>query len=193
MEQQSPLRVELVKPWYKRWWVWMIVVISITVLIGDSGETPNSPKLIESGNTAGTKETQNSAEIQKIESFKVKDKVQLGNYVLVVNEVTDCISTNQFMAPKEGNKFVIIDVTQENKGTDPLGYNLWNFKIQDDKDFTYQTAIAVCREPSFGGGDLAAGQKTRGYVTFEIPKGNSPKKIIFAPIWLSSKQVMIDI
>ncbi|MGB0757841.1 MAG: DUF4352 domain-containing protein [Patescibacteria group bacterium] len=131
--------------------------------------------------------------IQKQTAFTIGDKVKLGDYILTVNEVAPCVSSNQFDVPQSGHRFVTIDVTQENTGTEPRSYNVWDFKVQDDKDFAYQTAISTCKQPSFRSGTLQNGEKTRGYITFELPVDNEPVKAIFSPSWWSSDQIIINL
>lgn len=179
---------DLKKPFYKRWWIWVGGILIIVIIVSSS--TSPYPKKI--GSTVYNSDTeQTSVDIEQ--GFKIGDKVQLGDYILTVNEAKDCVAKNRFMAPSAGNKFVYVDITQENDGMDSRDYNLWDFKLQDDKDFTYQTAMASCKEPGFSSGSLGKGQKTRGFITFEIPKENNLSMLIFSPIWLSSDQIVIDL
>jgi len=175
------------KKFYKRWWFWVLVAIVVFTAIGSSG---NKPQKI--GTTEQPAQQKQVVE-EKTQTFKLGDKVQLGDYVLVVNTVEPCSSSNQFMQPKSGNKFVVVDITQENQGADPRSYNVWDYKLQDSQDFTYQTAMTSCREPGFSAGTLQKGQKTRGFITFEIPKENTAAKLIFTPSWLSTEQIIINL
>lgn len=175
------------KKFYKRWWFWVLAIIVILIAIASNG---NNPKKI--GTVDQQTQPKQEAE-EKTQTFKLGDKVQLGDYVLVVNEAKSCSSSNQFMQPKSGNKFIAVDITQENQGVDPRNYNVWDYKLQDSQDFTYQTAMASCREPAFSSGTLQKGQKTRGFITFEIPKENTATKLIFTPSWLSTEQIIINL
>lgn len=187
MENQEQ---KLKKKIYKRWWFWALIVLVFLIILGSIGSSGNKPQKI------GTAEQQAQPKqevVEKTQTFKLGDKVQLGDYVLVVNEAKPCSSSNQFMQPKSGNKFITVDITQENQGIDPRDYNLWDYKLQDSQDFTYQTAMATCREPGFSAGTLQKGQKTRGFITFEILKGNTATKLIFTPSWLLNDQIIIDL
>lgn len=119
---------------------------------------------------------------QEQHAFMIGDKVPLtDSYFLTVNEVKPCNnSKTEIFHPEAGNKFINIDVIQENTGADSQDYNVYYFKLQDDKAFSYQPSIASCFKPSFSSGKLAKDQKTRGYVTFEIPKDNTPTQLIFS-------------
>lgn len=125
--------------------------------------------------------------------FRIGDKVELGDYVLVVNTVTDCKSTNKFSLPDADKKFVIVDVTQENQGTDSMSANPLDFTLRDNQDFSYSHTNLDCKEPAFELGTLSNGHKQRGFITFEIIKENSPKQVVFTPSVWSSSQIIIDL
>jgi hypothetical protein len=175
------------KPFYKKWWVWVIAVF-VLILIISIGKGEDKAKKV------GDQPTNvNQASENKSETFKIGDKVKLGEYTLVVNKASKCVSTNQFIKPGDGKKFISIDVSQENNGSDPVSYNLFNFKLQDNKDYSYQPSIMGCEEPSFGSGALQNGQTTRGYITFEIPIDNTQTKLVFTPTFISTKQIIINL
>lgn len=164
----------------------IVVIIILIAIFSGNGEQPE--KIGESLNNENTEEEQTKTNI-----FSVGEQVKLGDYVLTVNSAKDCISDNDFAQPEYGNKFVVIDITQENNGVEPRSYNVWNFTLQDSEDYSYQTSIFGCKSPSFGSGTLQSTMKTRGYVTFEIPQGNNPSKLIFSPSWLGTRQIIIEL
>lgn len=166
--------------------VGIILIIILAAILGSNGEQPK--KLGESSEDTGTETGQSQTNI-----FSVGEQVKLGDYILTVNSIESCVSDNEFMQPESGKRFVVADITQENAGSEPRSYNLWNFTLQDNKSYSYQTALAGCKEPSFGSGTLQPTIKTRGYITFEIPKENNPSKLIFSPDWLGSKQIIIEL
>jgi len=175
---------------YKRWWFWGFIIIVLFIVISSIGSNANRAQKV---GVAGPEGQTPQKQTIKTETFKIGDKVKLGDYVLTIKGVEPCTSTNQFSQPKSGNKFVVIDITQENQGEDPLNYNVWDYKLQDSEDFTYSTAMTTCKDPGFSSGALQTGQSTRGYITFEIPKENSPAKLIFTPSWISTEQIVINL
>lgn len=178
---------------FKSWKTWVFAIIFLIIIAAISGDSSkNQPTKVDQVSEIN-QSTANQQEILSPQIFKIGDKVNLGDYLLVINSVTNCKSDNQFTQPKSGNKFIITDITQENSGTNTRDYNVWDFKLQDDKDFTYQTAFATCKSPAFSAGALQPGQKTRGYITFEIPQNNNPSQLIFTPNWLSSEQIIINL
>lgn len=57
MEEKSPIKVELVKPFYKRWWVWIGGIIGLLILIGSlgGGERTSAPSQGQPAQTPETK------------------------------------------------------------------------------------------------------------------------------------------
>lgn len=165
----------------------LVFGILIGILVINSFDNSGAEKI----GTAPQNENKTSSPTKG--TFAIGDIVKSGDYALTVNGVSTCLSNNQFDLPKPGYKFVTVDVTQENKGTDITKYNAWNFQIQDDKDFSYDISSSVCKQPSFATGSLQPNQKTRGYVTFEMPKENNPTTLIYTPDWRSPDQIIVNI
>jgi hypothetical protein len=176
------------KPFYRKVWFWVLVVI--VVGIGAGGSSNSQPTKV--GVSSVTQQSATTTSDQPT-VFHVGDQVKLDNHVLVVNAVATCKSSNEFLKPATGNKYITVDITQENQGTEPVSYNLWDFKLRDDKEFSYSTALAGCKDPSFSSGTLVKGDKTRGFITFEIPASNTPSKVIFNPSWWSNGQITITL
>jgi len=169
----------------------LIVLFILVAIFSGGGE----PEKVGETPTVSEEEQEVPAEEEKPETktFSVGEQVKLGDYILTVNSVKSCVSENEFMQPKTGNKFIVADISQENAGSIARDYNLWYFTLQDNKDYSYQTALAACKEPDFGFGTLQPRMKTRGYITFEIPEENQPIKLIFTPDWWKTEQIIIEI
>ena len=85
----------------------------------------------------------------------------------VVHTVAPYVSDNQFTQPDQG-AYLVADVHQKvDSGSTP--YNIFYWHLQAPDGTTYDPTNA--KDPSFGSGELAAGQQTRGFVTFDVPPG----------------------
>lgn len=93
---------------------------------------------------------------------------QAGQIIFTVVTMKGLKSIDQFTAAKPGNVFIICDVLIQNLGPDKVSYNPFYFKVKDGDGFEYTFGIRV-PDPRFGSGDLAAGDKVRGNVGFEVP------------------------
>ncbi len=87
--------------------------------------------------------------------------------------------SDSWSVPKEGNKYISVKITYENT-TDKLNsYSITNFKLKDDKSFSYSETYGG-KKPNLDSGDLEAKGKVNGYLTFEIPKDSEPTSIIYS-------------
>lgn len=125
-------------------------------------------------------------------AYKMGDLVDLDGKTIVVNDVAPYTSNNQFMVPKSGNKYMSVDLTLTNNSKDAFSYNVLNFRLQDDKDYSYDHAVSD-QEPYLTVGAIQPGEKVRGFITYEIPQGNTPAKLIFTPGFLSTSQIIITL
>jgi len=129
---------------------------------------------------------------QQTQTFKVGERVKLGNYYLTVNGFEDYVEENEYMQPDEGNKFLAVDVTIENGGTESASYNALDFEIQDSESYTYDTSMAT-KAPDLGSGDLQEGRKIRGWVTFEVPTTATGLELIYQPSLWDTGQVIVKL
>jgi len=101
---------------------------------------------------------------------KVGDAERLnGLTVTVVTADLNVKSTNRFLAPKAGDRWVVVQVLYENTGTDKISYNQFDWKLTDAAGFSYDTTYTDIG-PELHSGDLAAGEKARGYISYEVPQ-----------------------
>jgi len=161
----------------------IVIIILVAIFSSKGGKKPTT-----------TPEQTTQPTKTETKTFSIGEQVKLGDYILIVHSVESCIPKGEFaMKPESGKKFIVADVSQENVSSTPRDYNLWDFTLQDDKNYSYQTTLADCKEPNFSSGTLQPGMKTRGYVTFQIPEANQPSKLIFTPSWLSAEQIIVNV
>lgn len=90
--------------------------------------------------------------------------------VTVVSVDLDYKSSDQFTQPKAGNRFVAVEILYENTGADKVSYNPFDWKLSDSSGFSYEHGYSG-KGPELNSGDLAAGEKARGFITYEVPQG----------------------
>lgn len=174
----------------------VVIIFLVTAIMSNSGK--DQPEKVNNGpmvtNTVNqdtlppTQEEPKTEEV-KVTTFKIGDTVKLHDTQLAVMEKGECKSTFQ----KDSNKTFFLDAIQENIGKESTSYNSFNFKLQDDKEFTYNPTFVSCKDPIFSAGNLQPTQKTRGYIHFEIPKESTPKKLIYTPNMFKDEQILIEL
>lgn len=88
--------------------------------------------------------------------------------VTVVSVDPNAKGGNQYLQPKPGNRFVATQILYENTGSDPYDFNPFDWNLTDSAGFSYNTTYADIG-PELHSGKLAAGEKARGYITYEVP------------------------
>ena len=117
------------------------------------------------------------------EAFKPGDIVEIGDFTLVVNGVESSMGSD-FVKPAEGNEFVIVDLTLENKRDESVSVSsLLQMSLKDASGQIY--AVNLLASTAGGGttpdGELAAGEKLRGQVGFEVPSDTEGLLFVFDP------------
>jgi len=99
-----------------------------------------------------------------------------GVTVTVVSADLNANSGNEFITPKSGNRFVAVQVLYENTGSDPYDYNPFDWKLTDEAGFSYETTYAGIG-PELHSGTIQAGERARGFMTFEVPTSATSLKL----------------
>jgi hypothetical protein len=92
-----------------------------------------------------------------------------GVTVTVVSADLNATSSNEFIQPKPGNRFVAIEVLYENTGGGKVSYGTYDWKLVDGSGFSYSQSYTG-KDPALQSGDLQAGEKARGFITYEVPQ-----------------------
>ena len=81
-----------------------------------------------------------------------------------------------------GKRLVALDITQVGTSDDGDPYNSLYFEVQDSDGYVYSPGGASADvEPSFGSGELSAGQIVRGWVVFELPESARLVSVLAQP------------
>jgi hypothetical protein len=155
------------KKFYKRWWFWVLVVIVVFIIVGASGSSNTPVKVGEGAPTINNKIADNK-------TFKVGDKIQLGSYILTVNQV-GFSQGGQYSKPAQGDEWLNLNITIENTGSSQQYITtLGQMFVRDGAGNSYQVAVTdkVMENPNNSlDGAVIANSKRTGWVGFEIKKG----------------------
>ena len=174
-------QVKAKKPFYKKWWVWLIAIIVVIGFAG-SGEEESTTTKEETTNQAGV--TENKEETPKEESKEeekvagIGEKATVSDVTFTVNgveETNEIKSGNQFIdnATTEG-KFIIADVSIENRQKEALTINSSFFMIKTADGTTYEAVSSAEVTMAMGDTDfflqqINPGLSKSGKVVFEVP------------------------
>ena len=101
---------------------------------------------------------------------------------VVLHTITDpWLSENVFQQAPEGRRVVAFDVTVDfSAETGTHMANPFHFKLTDSADFAYAEILGG-PEPSLNAISLGPGQKTRGWIAFEVQAGVPLKQLGYDP------------
>ena len=139
------------------------------------------PPVATATSVAATATPPAPTEVPAAGAGKVGQPQTAGGISLTVNKVSTTSSINDFLKPKAGNFYLVVDVTIQNLDRDSAPYNPLYFKVKDADGFEYNMSV-VAPDPGLKSGALAKGDKVRGNVAFEVPKTANGFVLSYEPL-----------
>lgn len=172
------------KPFYKKIWFWVLVVIIIAAIAGSGS---NKPKLVSEDKPIVTKEEKSNKE----EVFNIGDTIELDKFKITVNEVKTT-NGSDFIKPQEGNEFLYVDATVENiSDKEQTVSSVLMFKVVD-KDGRAMKQTIVENANGQLDGTIGPGRKMTGEYVVEVPKGATGLELQFDSS-LGGNQVVVKL
>lgn len=172
------------KPFYKKIWFWVLVVIIIAAIAGSGS---NKPKLVSEDKPIVTKEEKSNKE----EVFNIGDTIELDKFKITVNEVKTT-NGSDFIKPQEGNEFLYVDATVENiSDKEQTVSSVLMFKVVD-KDGRAMKQTIVENANGQLDGTIGPGRKMTGEYVVEVPKDATGLELQFDSS-LGGKQVVVKL
>ncbi|MEW6423670.1 MAG: DUF4352 domain-containing protein [Bacillota bacterium] len=164
----------------KLWFMFFVGLVLLITMVGCGGTvTP------EKADTAAPKP-------QPPKTFSIGEQIKMGGLVLTVNGVRES-KGNQFIQPKEGHIYKIVDVTLENIGEKPAAISsLMMFSLTDSEGYRYNVTIGPEKKGNVDG-ELHPGQKMRGELVFEVPTKATGLQLLFEPNVLGFGQAIVSL
>lgn len=120
--------------------------------------------------------------------YAVGEKARVGEFNVTVNASRTSTGTNEYLKPKEGHIYLLVDVTLENMTTQTQTVStMLFFKVQDSDAYAYGISMAGGEGKGSVEGDLAAGRAIRGEVGFELPATSKGLELVFTPLSFNTK------
>lgn len=196
------------KPFYKKWWFWLIIIVLVIGIAGTGGEDQTEPEAVanedseeaaddasESDNSTDEGEEGTEADEEELteDEFSVGEAVQLGDNVLTVTEVEKS-DGDEFDQPKSGNEYVIVHVEIENSGEENISYNPFNFKMANSEGQIVDQALTIIdSDTALESGELAPGGTVPGTIVFEQPVDDPELQLQFEPSFWSGDMIKINL
>ncbi|HOB35769.1 MAG: DUF4352 domain-containing protein [Firmicutes bacterium] len=114
------------------------------------------------------------------EIFAVGDRVKIGDFFITVKKAY-FYAGSQWNKPSEDENWVVVDVELENASDETVHVSsLLMFALYDEENYEADMVINTDAKGSLDG-ELGAGRKMAGELTFSVPKDQSTFEFIFKP------------
>jgi hypothetical protein len=124
-------------------------------------------------------------EVAKVEEFKIGDEIivsdeYIGENVcsVIIHSIENFTDYGKYDEPNEGMRDIVFDVEIKNLSNEVQSYNPNNYNLRDNDYYRYDNRGGGRKEPRLSSGELSPGDKVRGWVTLEVPKGVTVTEIL---------------
>ena len=123
----------------------------------------------------------------------LNESVSAGDFELLVHAIDDPVAgESEFFEPEPGNRWLAIELSLTNIGSETQDYGSFDFKVKDAENFEYgQLFIDLAQ--SLDSGTLLAGETVRGRIGFEVPESATIVRLIFEPDFFGEGRIDVDL
>lgn len=194
-EDGKQYTVKVKKPWYKRFWAWVGIIIVLLIVgtaMGSGSEESDSSSSDTSSSTASSTKEKTSP-LDK--TYTVGQTVTYKGYSFKVNKVNYYSGNDMNTPEKSGDQFVIANVTISNKSDEKQDYNQYDFQLNADGNATDFDGILTDGEYAdndIDSGTLDTGASVTGNLIGEA-KSDSKLKLEYKPSFWDDKTVDVNL
>lgn len=158
------------KPFYKKAGFWILVAVILLAIIGSGGkeDAPSPTQVTATPQAQGSAdaETQAAATVAHKTEYHVGDSLESSEVRITYMSSGEYISSNQFMQPAEGNRFIYLQLAFENLSEkNDANVSAYSFECYADG---YSAQMKYFGEEELSA-TLSAGRSTSGFLYFEVP------------------------
>lgn len=142
------------KPFYKKWWVWLLAII-VVIAISGMGNEGEDDKKVDSIETSGESDTKKEKKKDEKKVYKIGDTVEFKNTKFTLKQVTTTDQRNEF-ADIDPTAVIMIEYELENTGDSdmPFGTDITVYDADGNKMDSYPNDNSL--------GSVAPGKKVQG-------------------------------
>ncbi|ELC8442813.1 DUF4352 domain-containing protein [Clostridium perfringens] len=115
------------------------------------------------------------------EVHSIGDTVKINDQSFIVNSVKTSMGVGNDK-PKDGNEFVVLNVTLKNNGNSNMNYNPYSFQVENSKgQIKDRTFTAIDGKEALNKGVLSPGEEVTGTIVVQEPIGAKDLKLNYIP------------
>ncbi|MGB9779118.1 MAG: DUF4352 domain-containing protein [Candidatus Bathyarchaeales archaeon] len=123
----------------------------------------------------------NVSVVHAVVTGKMGEVLEDSRMVFYVVNYTETSGAIGMWTPKQGDKFVIVEIVIKNKLAEPLSYSALFAKLKDEQNYEYTSSVATSGlDYSFTGNKIAPKDIVRGQIAFEVPSNATGFNIEYA-------------
>lgn len=171
----------------------VVTALFVTVASGESNEAKKVDSGADVTTTTGASGAADAVAATP-SAFAVGDLVELGDWQVQVHEVTDpLVSSNQYLSPAAGQRWVAVDAEVFNQGDDVQTVSsMLCFEVQDATNRSHaMTITGESMQPPDG--EVAPGASRRGTIVYEVPVDATGLRLQFKCDLLSTGSATINL
>ena len=169
------------KPFYKKWWVWLIAIIVVGSIATSGGETETTSTTVdteaaapEDAKTDNSKDKKKEPAKEEKSTAKIGDALKVGDVVFTANGTSTATNVGGEYGQDAQGVYYIVDVTVKNEGKEAITTDS-SFFVLKSGDIEYKAdATADIYINEAGGGffyqSINPGIENKGKIVFDVPK-----------------------
>ncbi|SPP28426.1 DUF4352 domain-containing protein [Brochothrix thermosphacta] len=169
--------VRVKKPFFKKWWVWVLVALLLFFVIGALSGNSDNDDTVKKNKTAKSK-----SEDKLDKEHKIGDKVSYKGYEITVNSI-EFPKPGEYDSIDDGKKYAEVNITINNKTGETQSYNPYDFQISEDGARHDFDAFRSESKDELHSGDLDDGATVSGNMLAEVKEGSKLQLVYKASIW----------
>jgi uncharacterized membrane protein len=170
--------------------IWILALVAV-----GTGSAVVNKDISDANKALSSQDASANAQINAKKDFAKGTTATFGDFQVKVNSVnTNYTASDGYSTPSDGDKFVAINATVTNTGSDSTYFG--SYDLQLNADGLAVTPSYVTDDPTFTGGNLSAGASTTGNLVFEVKTTASVLKVeydttvyTYAPSYQAKKLV----
>lgn len=155
------------KPFYKKWWVWLLAIIVVIAITSGGDDTPTE----KATDKAEPKTEEKSKAKEEVVAAGIGEVVKVGDVEFTVNETTTAKNVGGEYGSDAKGTFLIVDVTVTNLGTEAITTDSSFFKLKVGEK-TYEAdssaSISADMKMNFFYEEINPDLSSTGKVVFDV-------------------------
>lgn len=180
------------RPWYKKKSIIIPGLLILFIFLIALGGGENDPTTANNSNETGEKEYRfaDRPDKQEVDVEVLPDEAaDVEGMKMTVTDVRYTASISDFETAGSGKEYVVVNVSLENTSDEVKSYNPFYYRVQTAGGQVLDPALTTS-DNDLSSGDLVAGGKVSGTVTFEVPKESGHQYLLWTPPYSSQRGVV---